>query len=558
VIRVKTIEIEEFRGIRKLKLDFNSRNFGVCGPNGTGKSGIVDALEFGLTGSISRLSGRGMGLLSVKEHAPHVDSRNRPDKAKVTLTLEVPSLAKTVVISRTVEEASNPSISPNDKEVRALLDQVALHPEFVLSRRELIRYVLSTPGDRASEVQALLRLDEIETVRQALQRIANSTQRELAESREVRDEAARNLARALEIPDVRVERVLGAANKKREHLNLPPLAILTPTSSLRDGLDSIAQRDVQPIVSKQLVRGEIRAAKELLSSFLPEGNRNLTGQLKALQKLAADPLSAQAATREEFLKAALELAVEGECPVCETPWTMEELQQIIKRKLAHFDEVGRSRKEIEKGLSSTASTLSSLDEALTRLISIMKKVDATEAYEALSQFNLSVKRAIGTLRPFLNPANADVALGLILENAADTDADLDKCASLAEALPDESMAEIARDFLTVAQERLEVLRGALQRLKQNDEKAKTAKEVYDTYAEVSTAKLHEIYKQVEESFGDLYRLINKDDEASFTAKLIPSFGKLGFDVDFYNRGHFPPGAYHRAIKMAWGYVYILR
>src|SRR5207249_1246764 len=56
--------------------------------------------------------------------------------------------------------------------------------------------------------------------------------------------------------------------------------------------------------------------------------------------------------------------------------------------------------------------------------------------------------------------------------------------------------------------------------------------------------LEGLYRQVEQDFADLYREINKDDESGFTAKLTPSLGKLGFDVDFYGRGHFPPGAYH--------------
>ena len=59
MISVESIVIKEFRRIRDLTLDFNRKNFAVCGPNGTGKSGVVDALEFALTGNISRLSGEG-------------------------------------------------------------------------------------------------------------------------------------------------------------------------------------------------------------------------------------------------------------------------------------------------------------------------------------------------------------------------------------------------------------------------------------------------------------------------------------------------------------------
>jgi hypothetical protein len=35
-----------------------------------------------------------------------------------------------------------------------------------------------------------------------------------------------------------------------------------------------------------------------------------------------------------------------------------------------------------------------------------------------------------------------------------------------------------------------------------------------------------------------------DDEAGFSAKLTPSEGSLGLDVNFYDRGFFPPAAFH--------------
>src|SRR3954452_22356910 len=98
MIRVDSIHIEEFRGIRDLTLEFGGKNFAICGPNGTGKSGVVDALEFVLTGNISRLSGEGTGELSLKEHGPHVDSRSNPDKARVTVEITIPSLDKGVTV----------------------------------------------------------------------------------------------------------------------------------------------------------------------------------------------------------------------------------------------------------------------------------------------------------------------------------------------------------------------------------------------------------------------------------------------------------------------------
>lgn len=194
MIRIDKIRIQEFRGIRDLTLNLKGQNFAACGPNGTGKSGIVDAIEFALTGNISRLSGAGTGGLSVKAHGPHVDSRNKPEAALVTLDVTIPALGnKKAQISRTVKAASAPEINPADRDVIAAFESVNLHPEFVLSRRELIRYVLSEPGQRSKQVQTLLRLDDIEKLRSVLQKISNAATRDLPGLERVEKDAIRNL-----------------------------------------------------------------------------------------------------------------------------------------------------------------------------------------------------------------------------------------------------------------------------------------------------------------------------------------------------------------------------
>src|SRR3546814_11833205 len=83
----------------------------------------------------------------------------------VTLDVSIPSLnGKKVTIHRVVKTAANPVITPADPDVIAALEAVQLHPEFVLSRREPIRYVISKPGDRAREVPALLRPNDVQNL----------------------------------------------------------------------------------------------------------------------------------------------------------------------------------------------------------------------------------------------------------------------------------------------------------------------------------------------------------------------------------------------------------
>lgn len=70
-----------------------------------------------------------------------------------------------------------------------------------------------------------------------------------------------------------------------------------------------------------------------------------------------------------------------------------------------------------------------------------------------------------------------------------------------------------------------------------------ARKVSNIYATTNDEVFAGIYADVEKYFAALYRFVNRDDEVKFNAKLVPSMGKLGFDVDLYVRGFFPPGAY---------------
>jgi len=157
VIKIQSLTIKEFRGIRDLTLDPDRKNFAIYGPNGSGKSGVVDAIEFVLTGSISRLMGSGTAGLSVKKHAPHVDQRNAPNFAQVILKAYAPSLNKEFTIERRVSTPDVVVITPdNDPQIKSVVEELKRHPELALTRREIIKYVLAAPGERAKQFRRYL------------------------------------------------------------------------------------------------------------------------------------------------------------------------------------------------------------------------------------------------------------------------------------------------------------------------------------------------------------------------------------------------------------------
>ncbi len=90
MIQIESVTIRELRGIREFEIELGRKNFVVSGPHGSGKSGVVDAVQFALTGEISRLTGKGTRGLSVNRHGPHVNRRDDPGSTEVSLSLYVP------------------------------------------------------------------------------------------------------------------------------------------------------------------------------------------------------------------------------------------------------------------------------------------------------------------------------------------------------------------------------------------------------------------------------------------------------------------------------------
>lgn len=544
MIRVESITIKEFRGIRDLTLDLKGKSFAVCGPNGTGKSGVVDALEFVLTGNVSRLSGEGSGEISLKQHAPHVDRRNDPGKARVIAQVTIPSLEKTIIIERNLKTPRTPIVTPNDPEILEALQQVKMHPEIVLSRRELIRYVLATPGDRADEVQALLHLDQVEKVRLGLQKIANACERQLAPIEREVVGARGNLLRALGITELTKEKVLAAANAQREIIGLPALADMSETVSLKDGMATPGPTKPQPIPKAQAV-ADIQAARQALAEIASAPTSARVAEVtEDLTTLANDPEVAASVKKEAFYAAGMEI-VEGEaCPFCDTFWNLAELKKHVQAKIDHLKDVSQKRTKAEKKIAPLISVLGRAQATIDTLVRFAALATPPVPMKGASDYSASCKSSIESLAailPLLDTITALSNVPIIPQAAIDAIGEFEKTVA---SLPEPTKQDAAREWLTVAQERLKVYRDARRKQKTAQDHAQSARQVSNIYGQISDAVLTGIYVDVEKDFVTLYRFTNREDEDNFNAKLVPSLGKLGFDVDFYGRGFFPPGAYH--------------
>ncbi len=545
MIQIESIHVEEVRGIRDLTLDMNRQSFVISGPNGSGKSGVVDAIEFGLTGEIGRLKGKGTGGLSLATHGPHVDKRDYPDSSLVRLKLYVPELDKSVTITRNLKKPKQAKITPNDDATKAILDEVAAHPEITLSRREIIKFILSEATERSRDVQTLLKLDEIDQTRSTLKTVQNKLGLGQTSASSSAQDAEDALRRHLDIPKLTTHDLLAAVNRRRRTLQLAEITELDKDTSISEGIAEGGKKR-SPALNKESALRDLEAARGLVEAGLGAScAASVKSLLDGTAKVEEDPGLLEAIRRRSFIQTGLELVVDPHCPLCDREWDIEALRVHLQQKL----EKSKEAEELQQTLLSTGAEIATEGQRILELIKSLQSIAAAEGVHDLVDGLATWSAELGAFAESLSKIDTLLSTRQRLENGwtgqPDTLlADIDALTTKVSARPDESATVEAQSFLTLAQDRLTAYR----RARRSEEAAKKAAQIgrvaYKTYCDVAESALMGLYKTVEGDFTAYYRSINQDDEGEFEAKLDPTDGKLDLSVDFYKRGMFPPGAYH--------------
>jgi hypothetical protein len=542
VIQIESVEIRELRGIRTLELKPARKSFVVSGPNGSGKSGVVDAIQFGLTGDISRLSGKGTVGLTVQKHGPHVDKRDDPEAAEVSLTLYVPETDKTVVMTRNVKTAKAFTLVPDDAKTRAILEEVAQHPELTLSRREIIKYILVEAGERSKEIQALLKLDDVGNIRSVLQTAKNKLTSTHSGSQKDLNNAEDALRRHLDIKKLTKDDVLAAVNAQRKVLGLAAITTFEPDTLLNAG---VLEGGGQSAFNKASAQRDITAVSDAEGGFAALGKTEVGALLKDIGLLEADPALLQAVTRRAFVERGLSLVDGPSCPLCDSDWEIEHLKEHLQAKLQKSKEAEAIQQRLLKNGAELAAHARTLVALITPIQALAKSDGPAGLADDLAKWSerlTAFAKSLGAIEDVMGH-KGEFEAGWIAPPAA-LGANISALAASVNAKPDQSASVAAQTFLTLAQDRHSSWRKA-QRAEKHAAAASTrGQDVYKAYCDAMEEQLGGLYAAVEGDFSTFYRDINADDEGAFKAKLEPSEGKLDLEVAFYDKGMFPPAAYH--------------
>lgn len=540
-MKLESLHIVNFRGIKDLQLDLRGKNFVVDGPNGSGKSGVVDAVEYVFTGRIARLEGPGTGGLSVRTHGPHVDKRDNPRAAFVKVTVRLND-GQAVAIERGLENPKEPKISPESAAPN--IQWLTGHPEIALSRRELIKFILVEPGERSKEIQALLKLERLDEARRNLTAAANRLARDQKSAEGDAAATRTHFLTAAGVAAMKIDDVLTAANLRRQVLGLPNLSELSAVTKLATGLgEALSPGKGTPTVSKEIATRDADALDRLLGER--RTNNNVAALIDQLAQLDGRDDLVFFLDQRDLIQSGLNLVTIAGCPLCDTEWDPDQLRAHLQAKLKRATEAqGWADKLISNArlLSADAQAFGDHLETMARHAVALGKPESAAVVRGWKDDLVALRDELRTpngviaLRDRLladwtsQPAGiADVLLGIRNEISA---------------LKATSETDDARKYLLVCDERLDAYRRIRARALRLATQASAARRVKSLFDATVEEHLTRLYGAIEQDLVRFYRLINEDDEQNFGAKLDPKMGKLTLEVDFYDRGLFPPGAYH--------------
>lgn len=240
------LEVNNLRGIKHLTIKPDAENLVIWGPNGSGKSSIVDAVDFLLTGKITRLTGVGAGVLALEKHGPHIDCENS-EESWVKGAFRINGINEPVELRRCLK---TPGLLEYDHIYKAQIESllaIAGLGQHVLTRRDILHFITAQGATRAKEIQELLDITEIEKIRNALVEARNKLKVESeAATNNVGTEKGRIIAIA-QTPQYDEKTLIEFINSKRQILSGEPVKDII-SSSVIEGL-------VQPILGEKDEKG---------------------------------------------------------------------------------------------------------------------------------------------------------------------------------------------------------------------------------------------------------------------------------------------------------------
>ncbi|MDI6723120.1 MAG: AAA family ATPase [Methanobacterium sp.] len=544
-MRLLELEINNLRGIPYIKLTPNGQNFLVFGSNGSGKSTIVDALDFLLTGQISRMTGRGTKDIRLKDHGPHIDFT--PADVSVKGLFEIDGLSYPVEIKRSLDKPRTIFCDPEViSKIKPILE-MADRGQHVLTRREILNYVASDAHARSDQIQKLLKINEVEKIRKYLLRVKTQLKNKLESAEGSKKTAEANINATIGITSFNEEKVLEMINENRNILGGEPIFEIN---------SFLLKKDIKAVISSSysvnvdILESDVQNICQILSK---ENKGNISKTDEKLRSLLAQIYDDPRLKKVTDLKRLTELGLvlideKGNCPLCGTDWNPGELKENLENQLDSLKEASKILDEISRLSSSLNNEISTLMSNINEILDSLETLKIKDKYMILESWIKDLKELSIILENVLenyhnNHLSENQVQNLFApENIRSIFDEI--LSSVKLKVPEATPKQTAWEMLIRLEENLKVYEEAQIEVEKAYNSYKKAETLVNSYVESMESVLGQLYNGIKDRFEELYIGMHEEDENNFRAEIIPQRAGLDFRVDFHGRGVHPPNALH--------------
>lgn len=339
--RIKSLKVNAFRGLPHLELNPDGKSLVIRGENGTGKSSLVEAIEFFFTGKVTHLEG--VQGVSLAKHGPHVHFGK--EDVRVSLTFDPGDISLTRDFAH----------SPTPPTQLANYFDVTQKGAFILRRAQILEFIISQPAERFRAIGSIIGIDSLDTLELELMRARDQLEGEMRSRRADISSSYSRLSSLLETEIRGTKEVLNPLNKYLKKNGFREVSSLTEIDGITRGiLKSARAKDFAAKSSLQVI------LKDASKFHITQDTVNFVRELEVrISKLMENVDSGKL----EFLKL---LQIGGEiitdkeldtCPLCEQPIDRNGVLGRINQRIATMTALSNEASEIRKNSVQLAKTL---------------------------------------------------------------------------------------------------------------------------------------------------------------------------------------------------------
>lgn len=367
-LKIESLEIHSFRGIRNSILKMNGKSLLIFGENGTGKSSIVNAIEFSLTNDINSL--KGASELKLVKHAPHIKS-DSDDLEIITTFDNGDKITKKI---KTNDFSGNSELKTYIKE--------ANNGSFILSREKLLKFIKAAPKERYTAIGNIIGLEKLDKTEDLFKKTNNEFQKKLEKIKESKKTKYSNIRNNFQCKITSEKEIFNAINNELERNEFKHI---NPSSKIETIIENIIKNkeDLSETNYKEILKN--------INLIKIDHDFEFKKINEIVKKLSSNPSKDREIV--ELLEKSLDYISEkelNECPLCENKIEDLDLKKLIDNKLKILNEEMKIENNLKKLIDSNLLEIEKLKEDFSKILKLLQNNESTVDLSKNVEKNLEI------------------------------------------------------------------------------------------------------------------------------------------------------------------------